>query len=218
MRSATSCFFFPRCCSKTGTDLTPARRLSCKRSISNSKYVRSRTRIRPLLVQLVPCRCDRFRALGRTSVSSVVSLAQDSGRTAQDSAHGYCTERTGPRGTTCTWTGGGEDALCDSGPEYDLATHTRDHSTRANYSRDAAPAGSLISLWIGLYLEPALAEPPRARTAMRMAWCPLFMPQIDQPRDFGPSGESAIPAPLMKVNGVPSVSGVYVLVLFRWFI
>ena len=45
--------------------------------------------------------------------------------------------------------GGGEDALCDSGSEYDLATHTRDHLTHANHSRDAAPAGSLISLWIG---------------------------------------------------------------------
>ena len=33
--------------------------------------------------------------------------------------------------------------------EYDLATHTRDQLTRADYSRDAALAGSLTSLWIG---------------------------------------------------------------------
>ena len=115
--------------------------------------------------------------------------------------------------------GGGEDALCDSGSEYDLATHTRDHLTHANYSRDAAPAGSLISLWIGAIFRTcaAFAEPPRARTAMRMAWCPLFMPQIDQPRDFGPSGESAIPAPFNESER-RSLGLWGVLVLFRWFI
>jgi hypothetical protein len=111
-----------------------------------------------LLVQLVPCRCDRFRALGRTSVSSLVYLAQDSGRTAQDSAHGFCTERTGPREDNMHVDGGGEDALCDSGSEYDLATHTRDHLTHANHSRDAAPAGSLISLWIGAIFRTRLCR------------------------------------------------------------